>query len=142
MAKSNEKFQYEDIINFPHHVSTKHPHMKREDRAAQFSPFAALTGYEEAVKETARITDQKVELEEDATIRLNEKLAILNQYIQFQPKVTITYFQKDSHKSGGSYITKTACIKKIKEYERTIIFVDKSEIAIGDILEIESEIFY
>lgn len=96
---------YDDIINLPHHTSVSRPHMSAHDRAAQFSPFAALTGYGSAIAETARLTDARVELDEYTKADLNEKLCIMQERIAQQPEVSITYFQPDKVKTGGAYIT-------------------------------------
>src|SRR5574344_2002509 len=98
---------YEDIINLPHHQSVTRAHMSNYDRAAQFAPFAALTGYDDAVKETARLTDKKVELDEYSKDALNERLNMIQDAIDEQPEVSITYFLLDKKKSGGAYVTAT-----------------------------------
>ena len=103
---------YEDIINLPHQTSKRHPRMSLYDRAAQFSPFAALTGHEETAKETARLTDQKLELSDDTL----EKLSCIADMIATHPDVTITYFVPDSKKTGGTYDTYSGKVKKIDEY--------------------------
>ena len=95
------KFNYEDIINLPHHTSTKHPRMTKSARAAQFSPFAALTGYDDAIKETGRLTDKKIELTEEEKLILNDKLLTINNNLKNNPKVIITYFEHDKTKEGG-----------------------------------------
>ena len=127
---SNKK--YDDIINLPHHVSLTHPHMSRLDRAAKFSPFAALTGYDAAIKETARLTDKKVELEE-----LNRTLLELSDHISQHPQVMVTYFEPDKCKEGGAYITVSKEIKRIDEIEQAIYFTDGSKIPLSDIFSIE-----
>jgi len=99
--------KYDDIIDLPHHVSTTHPHMPMIDRAAQFMPFRALTGYEDAVQETARLTDEQVELTEDEKAVLDMRLQRLADEIASRPTVTLTYFQPDRKKSGGTYVTAT-----------------------------------
>lgn len=132
---------YADIINLPHHVSATHPPMSIIDRAAQFSPFAALTGYDAAIRETARRTDRRQELDEHAKAALNDKLQILAGRIGEHPKIAITYFQPDAKKTGGAYTTTVGCIKKIDEYESSIVLTDGTKILIEDIIDIESEIF-
>lgn len=132
---------YDDIINLPRHTSPSRPHMSAYDRAAQFSPFAALTGYGSAITETGRLTDKKVELDEYSKAELNEKLVKIQDQIAAQPEVLITYFQPDKKKSGGAYITATGCVKKIDAYERTVIMQDATKIPIDDILEIDCELF-
>lgn len=132
---------YEDIIRLPHHVSKTRPQMPAIDRAAQFAPFAALTGYDDAVKETARLTDRRIELDDDTKGILNDKLHIAIESSEARPELLITYFMPDERKSGGAYITEKAIIKRIDEYERLVILEDKSTIPIDDIYEIEGEIF-
>ncbi|MHB1455187.1 MAG: YolD-like family protein [Saccharofermentanales bacterium] len=132
---------YDDIINLLHHTSPSRPHMPTHDRAAQFSPFAALSGYGAAIIETGRLTDKKVELDEYSKVDLNEKLSIIQDQIDDQPEVLITYFQPDRTKSGGAYITATGCVKKIDAYERMLVMQDGTKIPIDDIFEIDSELF-
>ncbi len=129
--------KYDDIIDLPHHVSTTHPHMPMTDRAAQFMPFAALTGYEDAVRETARLTDEKVELTEDEKAALDMRLQRLADEIASRPTVTLTYFQPDKKKSGGAYVTTTGQLKKIDDYDGILILADGQRISIEDILEIQ-----
>ena len=97
--------KYDDIINLPHPEPKKHPRMSMENRAAQFSPFAALTGHNEAIKETERLTDSKVELDQDAIEEINRKLMWIKDNIQSSPQATVTYFVPDSKKVGGKYFT-------------------------------------
>lgn len=132
---SNKK--YDDIINLPHHVSLTHPHMSRLDRAAQFSPFAALTGYDAAIKETARLTDKKVELGEYELEELNRTLMELSDRISQYPQAMITYFEPDKRKEGGAYITVSKKIKRIDEIEQVIYLTDGSKIPLSDIFSIE-----
>ena len=108
----NISHKYDDIINLPHHVSKKHPQMSLHDRAAQFSPFAALTGHKAAINETARLTDEKQILSEDVIAKLNEQLNLIKENIGTNPIVTITYFVPDDRKSGGAYISNTGVVKK------------------------------
>lgn len=133
--------KYDDIIKLPHFVSKKYPQMSMHDRAAQFSPFAALTGYDDLVKETARITDQKVELDEYILDNLNERLCILKKNLSERTEVDITYFQEDLKKTGGRYINKHGIIKKIDEFTGSIVFEDGVIIPIGNICEIECRLF-
>lgn len=132
---------YDDIINLPHPVSKKRPQMSPADRAAQFSPFAALTGYDAAVKETARITDQRVELDEHEIATLNDKLQSISRRIKEHPEVSITYFQPDAKKAGGAYVTATGAVKKILAYERIVVMADGTNIAIEEIIGIRGDIF-
>ena len=132
---------YDDIINFPHYVSKKRPQMSIEARAAQFAPFAALTGYEEQVKETARLTDRKIELEDGQKEVLNNKLLYILENIEYKPEITFIYFVKDNKKSGGKYMEKKGIVRKIDIIEQYIQLVDKSKININDIISIESDLF-
>lgn len=131
---------YEDIINLPHHVSSKRPQMSRIDRAAQFAPFAALTGHDEAIKETARLTDVKIELDESNLSILNDKLQIILDNLESEPTVTVTFFKADTKKAGGAYIDHIGVVKRIDDYERTVIFTDKTVIPIEDIFNIEGDV--
>ena len=132
--------KYDDIINLPHHTSPKRPRMSMIDRAAQFSPFAALTGYDAAVKETARLTDQRMELDEYAKAALDERLQIIQDHLSEVPEVTITYFQPDDRKAGGAYLSVSGSIKKIDAYEKCVVMMDKQKIPIKEIFGIESEL--
>lgn len=106
------KDQYDDIINLPHHVSKTRPQMSMVDRAAQFSPFAALTGYDAAIKETGRLTDEKVNLSEEEKEALDRKQQILMEWLGDHPALTITFFVPDEKKSGGAYMTKSGNLKR------------------------------
>lgn len=128
--------KYVDIINMPHHISKTHPRMTLENRSAQFAPFAALTGYEDQVKETGRITDRKIDITDEIRNDLNIKLQIMQDKINMKPQITITYFIPDSKKEGGSYKTITSNVLKIDKYEQKIILKDKTEIAIAEIIDI------
>lgn len=128
---------YQDIIDLPYQKSTRHPHMARIDRAAQFAPFAALTGHKEAIKETARITEEKRILDENKKFILNNNLQAIISKINQQPLIKVVYFQEDKTKQGGKYLTIIDQIKKVDEYNRVIILVNSSRIRIDDIYEIE-----
>ena len=128
---------YDDIINLPHHQSKNHPHMSLHDRAAQFAPFAALTGYDDAVKEARRLTDSKPELDENQLEELDQKLADLMSRIEEHPEVVVTYFEPDDKKEGGAYVTCVGKIKKIDGYKRRLIFEDSKDINIDNIKEME-----
>lgn len=125
---------YDDIIHLPHPTSAKHPRMPMIDRAAQFSPFQALTGYGAAIQETARLTDQRVELTEDEKMLLDEKLRML---LETGEPGTFTYFLPDEKKSGGTYVTAEGILKKLDPLERRIFLTNGSKIPIDDILAIE-----
>lgn len=132
---------YEDIINLPHHVSTKRPQMSMLDRAAQFSPFAALMGYDAAIKETGRLTDEKIEMDEASLNMLNMKFQLLVEALGDEHEVSFTYFKPDETKAGGAYVTATGIVKKVDDYERLITMVDGAKIPMDDVYSIESEIF-
>lgn len=141
MLKNEESWKkYSDIIDMPHHVSTKHPRMSLEDRAAQFSPFAALTGHEDAIKETARITDEFVELDADKKQEIDEKLQMIRMALadNKEIKAQIIYFKPDGKKSGGSYENITGNIRKIDKYNGLIIFDDKTSIKIESVIDIDN----
>lgn len=131
-----ESHDYDDIIDLPHHVSETRKRMSAIDRAAQFSPFAALTGYEDAVKETARLTDARIELDENRKSMLNEVLQYVLEHIADMPEVRAEHFVKDSHKSGGAYVIKTARVKRIDPIERRVVFTDNTSVSIDDIYDI------
>ena len=127
---------YEDIIYLPHHRSKKHAPMPLIDRAAQFSPFAALTGHDAAIKETARITDRKIELDEYEIAVLDEKLHQIKEQLIIHPEITVTYFQPDLRKKGGEYVTITSRVKKMDEYMKALVMEDGTRILIEDIIEL------
>lgn len=137
----NMTHPYSDILNHSHYRSPRRAPMPRANRAAQFAPFAALTGYEDAVRETARQTVQKIELDENIKDQLDEKLRLIQDQLAMKPCITITYFQPDEKKSGGTYVDITGIVKKIDAYKHAIILLDKSSIPIDDILEISGDIF-
>lgn len=128
---------YEDIRYIPYKKSTRHPHMTQKDRAAQFAPFAALTGHKEAVLEKQRITEDKRVLDENKKAILDEQIKKISLFIKQQPVVKITYFVYDTRKQGGNYITKEHALKKIDIYNKMVIFSDGCKIAFDDIYEIE-----
>lgn len=132
---------YEDIICLPHHVSKVHPPMGRLNRAAQFSPFAALSGYEEAVEETARLTQEWVEPEESERARLDEKLQILQHYAQTRPALTVTYFEPDSRKEGGAYRTLEGIFKTIDPCARKLILSGETPVPVDRIVGLDSPLF-
>jgi len=129
---------YDDIIDLPHPTSARHPRMSMAERAAQFSPFQALVGYGAAIQETARLTDQRVELTEEEQVLLDEKLRLLSDTGE---TATFTYFLPDEKKCGGAYVTAMGSIKKIDPLEGRVLLTDGTAIPIGDILEIESRLF-
>ena len=132
---------YDDIIDLPRHISSARPQMSASGRAAQFSPFAALTGFEAAIKETARLTDERKELDETAAAVLEMKLNMLADIVEDRPEAVLTYYRQDSAKKGGAYVTAAGTVKKIDEFERAIVFDSGEKIKISDIFEIECESF-
>lgn len=128
--------KYDDIINLPHHVSKTHPSLSRASYAAQFSPFAALTGYEGIVAETARSTEEKYILSDEEKMRLSERLSVVLEHLDDSPEISVIFFVPDSRKSGGKYEAVTGIIKKYKEYEREIIMGDGTVIPVGEIIGI------
>lgn len=133
---------YEDIINLPHHVSPKRPQMSMQDRAAQFSPFAALTSYKDAIKETGRLTDVKIELSDEDRELLDQKQQYLQEHIGDRPEITITYFVPDEKKSGGAYISISGRMKRVDEYARQFVLTDGKKIPLDDIIDIRSDCFH
>lgn len=127
---------YEDIINLPHHVSKKHPPMSNYDRAAQFASFAALRGHSDAIDETARITDYKIELDEYEIEIINQRLLELEQH-NGETEIKVTYYIPDKKKTGGAYITTIGLLKKIDKYKHCLVMSDSACINIDDIIYIE-----
>ena len=128
--------EYDDIINLPHHVSKNHRQMPMEMRAAQFAPFAALTGYDAVINETARLTAQQVELEDYDNERLNRKYAELIENISEHPVITVSYFKPDKRKGGGAYVSKTGHIKKVDTYEQLMLMEYGTSIPLSAIVDI------
>ena len=141
-TKTEQKLQekYADMLSLAHPVSKNHPPMPMADRAAQFAPFAALTGHGAAIKEMARMTDEKIEPDENLQSALDRKLQALRRRIKEMPEASFTYFLPDTQKSGGSYVCVTGKVKKIKEYENVIVLQDGTQIPIDDLLEVEEKI--
>ena len=126
--------RYNEIINLPHHVSKTRPQMPMSDRAAQFAPFAALTGYDSAIKETGRLTDERIELDKEALTALDMRYQLLMDAFDDAPEVTITYFQADERKAGGKYVSAVGAVKKIDDFERWITMQDGTKIPMDDVL--------
>lgn len=139
MGTTGENHKYDDIIHLPHPVSGRHARMSMVDRGAQFSPFAALTGYDAVIQETARLTEDSAELDESAKAALDKKLQMLLQAIDAQPEATFLCFQPDQRKTGGAYVRVTGRVKKIDPYEQAVLLTDKTVIPIDRIYEIEGE---
>lgn len=136
----NDKHSYDDIINLPHHVSPKRARMSMTDRGAQFSPFAALTGFDAAIEETARLTHRRIELTEGEKAILNEKIQRILERIAEQPEIAVTYFVPDLRKTGGVYTRMTGRVKKIDAYQRVILMTDGTAIPFDEITDLEEEI--
>ena len=132
---------YDDILHLPHPTSKRHPRMPIVDRAAQFSPFAALTGHKAAIEETARVTDRRIELDEDAKEQLDQTLQLLLERIDEQPEITVTWFSPDKKKAGGQYHTATGKLKRIDTQESRLILTDGAQIPLEDLLRIRTESF-
>ena len=132
---SNEKYQ--NIIGMSHHISPTRPRMSRLDRAAQFAPFAALVGYDDAIDETARLTDCKLILEQEQIDRIDEKIQYLRDHPEHEPTVTVVYFVPDQRKQGGAYLRVTGRVKKIDAIEKRLVMQDGKKIPMGDIYHIK-----
>lgn len=130
---------YDEIIHLPHHVSKTRLPMPMSDRAAQFSPFAALTGYDAAIEETGRLTEDRIILDENEIEILNAKLQFIEEQLENEPVAVITYFQPDKKKSGGAYVTITGVVKKIDSYEQVIVLTCGLRIPIAEIIQIRIE---
>ena len=131
--------RYDDIINLPHHISPTRQRMSMHDRAAQFAPFAALVGYDDAVAETARLTETRPELDEQEQGAINERLAYIADHIHEQPEVRIKYFVPDEHKSGGAIIEVSGKVKKISATDGILMFADGNSLLIRDIICISTK---
>jgi len=136
MAANANDHRYDDIIHLPHHVSTTRPPMAAADRAAQFSPFAALTGFGAVITETERLTDEKPELDEYEKTAINDRLLRLQEQLRDRPLIAITFFRPDEKKAGGAYVTVSGAVKKLDSYARLVILATGEKIPIDDILEI------
>ena len=133
--------KYDDIINLPHPTSQRHPRMPIRDRAAIFSPFAALSGHGAAIAETARLTERRMELDEDTKAELDRRQAVLLAHIGEQPEVTVTWFQPDERKDGGAYVTTTGRLKKLDTVQRVLVLLDGTSIPLEDVAGLEGDIF-
>ena len=137
----NDPHRYDDMLALPHHVSSTHPQMPLANRATQFAPFAALTGYGAAVNETARLTDRRMELDDEQKLLLNSKLQLIRESLRARPGVSVTFFQPDLKKAGGAYVTVTGTVKKVDEYERRIVMANDVLIPIDEVIAIDGELF-
>ena len=133
--------RYDEIINLHHHVSKTRPQMPMSDRAAQFAPFAALTGYDSVIKETGRLTGERIELDEEALNYLNMRYQLLVDALDEEPEVEITYFKPDERKSGGEYVTVTGTVKKVDDFERLITMQNGTKIPMDDVLAVDWDFF-
>lgn len=133
--------KYDDIIDLPHHVSETHPPMSRADRAAQFSPFAALTGYDAAVRETARVTERRIELDEGVKAELNARLNCILEHLSEHPQVSLTYFVPDEKKSGGAYRTVTGTVRKLDSVAKTLTLADGTVVPMEEMVHVEGDLF-
>ena len=132
---------YDDIINLPHPTSAKHPRMPISDRAAIFSPFAALTGHAAAIQETARLTDQRMELDEDTKAMLDLKQQILADRIAERPEVSVVWFRPDEKKDGGQYVTTVGQLKKVDDIARILQLADGTTISLDEIVDLQCDLF-
>ena len=128
--------RYDEIMELPHHVSKTRPQMPMSDRAAQFAPFAALTGYDSAIKETGRLTDERIELDEEALAALDRKYQLLMDTLDDAPEVTIIYFQPDARKAGGQYVSATGTVKKVDTFGRQILLQDGTRIPLDSVYDL------
>ena len=133
---------YDDIINLPHPTSQRHPRMPIRDRAAIFSPFAALTGHAAAIQETARLTDQRMELDEDTKAMLDLKQQILADRIAERPEISVVWFRPDARKEGGQYVTTVGQLKKVDDIARILQLADGTTIPLDEVLELRSDCFH
>ena len=128
--------RYDEIMELPHHVSKTRPQMPMSDRAAQFAPFAALTGYDSAIKETGRLTDERIALDEEALTALDRKYQLLMDTLNDAPEVTIIYFQPDERKAGGQYVSATGTVKKVDTFGRRILLQDGTRIPLDSVYDL------
>ena len=133
--------KYKKIINLPHHVSNTYKRMTTQSRAAQFSAFRALNGYEEEINEVSRLTDKKIELDEGLKSIINKKIQFINENLNLKKEITFTYFIYDEKKIGGKYIDIRGIVKKIDINNKLIILTDNKKIPIEEILDIKGNVF-
>ena len=133
--------KYDDILHLSHPTSAKHPRMPISERAAIFSPFAALTGHAGAIAETARLTERKMELDEDAKAELDRRQAVLLEHIAEQPEITVTWFCPDEKKSGGAYVVTTGRLKKVDNAAGTLKLADGLTISLDEISDLQCDLF-
>jgi len=133
---------YDDIIHLPHPVSSRHAPMSRQDRAAQFSPFAALTGYDAAIAETGRLTDPEQEPDEQDKLLIGKQLQLLADHIKEQPVVDLLYFVSDDRKDGGKLILRSGAVRRVDSYLRILELTDGTKIYFSALREINSSLFH
>ena len=133
--------KYDDILHLPHPTSAKHPRMPISERAAMFSPFAALSGHGAAIQETARLTEQRMELDADAKADLDRRQVVLLEHISERPEITVTWFQPDQWRDGGAYLTTIGQLKKLDVIQRVLILMDGTKIPLDDVVNLECECF-
>lgn len=131
-----DEHRYDDIINLPHHVSKKHLQMSNHDRAAQFSPFAALTGYESVIQEAGRLTEPRIELDEYSRAELDRKLQQLREKISLHPEISVTYFMPDARKEGGTYVTVQGKVKKMDTCQNRIQMENGTVVPVEEMIEL------
>ena len=139
--RQDDPHRYDDIIGLPHHRSAVRPHMPLADRAAQFSPFAVLSGYGAVIAETARLTDRRIELDEDEKTVIAQKLQIVAEHIRERPEITVTWFRPDERKEGGAYLTVTGAVRRIDGYDQAILMADGTRVPVCDVAALEGELF-
>lgn len=139
--KDRDLRRYEDMLNLPHHVSSVHPQMSISDRAAQFAPFAALTGYAAAIQEEARLTDELADLDEDSLTILNQRLELLEEHLAEHPQITVTFFVPDEQKDGGAYRSVSGAVRKIDVYDRTLLMMDGTRLPLRYVMQMDGELF-
>ncbi len=137
--KDYQNRSYKDIIQLPHPQSSKHRHMSAEMRAAQFAPFAALTGYDAVIDETARLTDKKIELDDESAVQLSSALLYLSQNLKHRPMVRVCYFEPDLKKQGGAYVYKIGNLRVVDTANRILVFADGDKINIDDLISVEEQ---
>jgi len=135
----NYDHKYDDIIHLSRPVSGKRARMSMVDRGAQFSPFAALVGYDAAIQETARLTGSRIELTEGEKLALNEQVLVISEKIHTQPEIRVTHFREDLRKEGGEYVTEAVRVRKIEPYGRGLLLTDGRLILFGDIIALEED---
>ena len=140
-ARNRSDGEYDDIISLPHHMSLKHPRLPMANRAAQFAPFAALTGFDGVIAETGRLTDRFIPLDEDQKEAIDLRLDILKDRIREKPEAAFTYFVRDEKKEGGSYRSASGAVKRIDDVERRIILTDGTKIDIDSLYSVSGDLF-